>query len=384
MNQCVKCGYSIPAGQEVWVRRKSTNAKVSLCANCAQEVRQARGSKRAPGGAQSASPPTPPFAGAAVDPIPMSGPSLASPTAGGAAAGSRQVIPVGGILLLLLFVLMGAPALGAIVAFVGRYLYLILLFPIATGLAGGYIVGQGVRWGKVRDSLVAAVFGLLLGVFAYGSYRYIDYRLARNEARDVVQEEMEAEFGLSDSGVADEIVDEFLLEETGHTGFVGMVLLDAQEGMSISRVGYGSDAGLNIGTTLTWVYWLFELGAFAVFPVFMAMESAGRPFCVYHDRWYKEEKSLGGVNTSRAEEVLGLLSGGEYLAFGKALNRKAPVPGVEFFIERCVGCQQSNPILTVKAVKRTSRGKIEHDVLGKQTLVPSQSEQIYEGVRAQS
>ncbi len=79
--------------------------------------------------------------------------------------------------------------------------------------------------------------------------------------------------------------------------------------MFISRVGYGSDTGINIGTALTWVYWLFDLAAFAGLPAFMAMEAAGRPFCVYHDRWYEKEKSLGGVEPAQAENVMGLLSG---------------------------------------------------------------------------
>jgi hypothetical protein len=387
MSDCAKCGYPIPAGQKVWMRRKSTKDKVPFCASCAREVRQAIGARQKQPAPLAPSPP-PPRAGAIASPSFDSVQPPAAPYAATAAAQPNVVIPIGSILLLFLITLVGAPLLGGIVAFVAQYIYLILLFPFVAGAAGGFMVAQGVRWGKVRDATVAAIFGLLLGLFVYGSYRYIEYFLFRNDVRAEIVKEMEAEFGWADATVADEVFDEVLLEETGKTGFLGKVLFDAKIGMSVaytrsaSAALDGTDSGVNIGTTLTWVYWLFEVAVFAGVSSFMAMEAAKRPFCEYHDRWYKKEKSLGGVNPSQAENAIGLLNADDYAAFGKMLRPKTPVPGVEFFIERCPGCQESDPILTTKTVKRSSRGQVKRDDLAKQNITPAQSEQIFESISA--
>ncbi len=318
--------------------------------------------KRAP--ADSPPSPKPPPARQASAP-----PSITQPSAN---------IPIGGVLLLFLLTLLVAPLLGGVVALIGyHFMYLIIAFPLLMGAAGGFVMAQGVRWGKVRDGVIAATFGVLLGLSIYGSYRYIEYRLVRDEVRAEIIKEMEAEFGTSDAAIADEIFDEILVEKTGRGGFVGVILLDAQEGVSIAPARYGSDsAGLNIGTPLTWVYWLLEIVAVAGIAAFMASDAAQKPFCERHNRWYAKEKSLGGVAPSQLEHSIGLLEGGEYPAFAGALHQKTPVPGAEFFIERCVGCLDSNPVLTIKAVKRSSRGKVDYDVLGKQAITTAQGEQI--------
>jgi hypothetical protein len=91
----------------------------------------------------------------------------------------------------------------------------IIAFPIGIGLIGGFAIAQGIRWGKVRVSLVGAIFGLLLGLFVYGSYRYTEYLLNRREALTYIRQEMEAEFGEADPVIADEVFDAILYEETG-------------------------------------------------------------------------------------------------------------------------------------------------------------------------
>jgi hypothetical protein len=285
-------------------------------------------------------------------------------------------IPLSGALTLFLVLLLVAPLLGGVVALVSyHFMYLIILFPICMGWAGGYALAQGVRWGKVRDAVIAATFGVLLGLSIYVCYRYVEYRLLRNEVRAEFVKEMEAEFGVSDAAIADEFFDEILLEETGKSGFLGVILLDAQEGMSIAPARYSSDsAGLNIGTPLTWVYWLFEIVAIAGIAAFMAHDAAQQPFCARHDRWYAKEKSLGGVGPGRVQHALDLLEQGDHASFSRELKQNAPVPGIEFFIERCVGCVDSNPVLTVKGVKRSSRGQVSYEVLSKQHISPSQCE----------
>lgn len=345
------------------MRRKSTDEDVPFCPRCGQDVQQMLAEqKRAP----AASPPAP-------QPYPEPAPPVVTqPSA---------AIPISGALILFLVLLVVAPLLGGIVALVSyHFMYLIILFPLCIGGAGGYALAQGVRWGKVRDAVVATTFGVLLGLSIYVCYRYVEYRLLRNEIRAEIVQEMESQFGVSDAALADEFFDEILREETGQSGFLGTILLDAREGMSITPARYGSDSeGLNIGTALTWVYWLFEVVAIAGIAALMASDAAKQPFCARHDRWYAREKSLGGVGPGRARHALDLLEQGDYASFARELQQNRPVPGVEFFIERCVGCVDSNPVLTVKGVKRSSKGQVSHEVLSKQHISPAQGEQLLGG-----
>ncbi len=281
-------------------------------------------------------------------------------------------------MILTLVVIIGAPLLGGLVALISRFLYFIIVFPLAIGILAGFIIAQGIRLGKVRVSLVGAIFGLLIGGLVYGSYRYTEYLLNKKDAIEYIVQELEAEFGEADNAIAGEVFDMILYEETGKTGFWGSVLLDAKEGMYISR--RHSSNSFSIGTTLTWIYWVFELLAFTCIPAFVAAVETTKPFCEYHDRWYEKEKSLGGVGLAEAKGVINALEAGDYAAVGKSLNRQTPVPGVECYIERCIDCQESLPILTIKAVKRTQKGKRSHSVLSQKSITIVQTEQILEGI----
>jgi hypothetical protein len=261
----------------------------------------------------------------------------------------------------------GAPLFGAILAFVAQYIYLIFGFPLIVGTITGVVMAQGVRWGKIRDAAIAASLGLLIGFCTYGSYRFIEYILVRNKVKTLIVEEYaDSENGSIDAATATRIFDQSLLEVTGQPGFLGYVLLEAREGMSVSRRGIGP--ALNIGTALTWVYWVIELVIYTAIPAFTAYNTANKPFCRYHNRWYGREKSLGGTIKERLADVKPLLAAEDFAGLSRILRPQAPIPGIELFIERCTNCQESDPVVTIKSVSRTSKGRKRHDVLERLTL----------------
>lgn len=358
MQSCARCTNPIPNGEEVWVQRKSTNQRVPLCSDCAKTLHANRSTqKKQP---------------ARTVPANQTPEVKTSPTHTG-------TVSLDSILILILVVMVAAPILGGLLALVGSAFYLIFLFPIGMGLLNGFIVSQGVRWGKLREPVVAGVFALLFGLTVYGAYRYVDYQLIRREIRSAIVEGLMFEFGEADPAEVDFILDEFLYAETGQTGFIGVVLLDAKAGMSVGRVGRSTT--INIGTTLTWVYWLFEASMIVGIPIFLAMAEAKRPFCEFHDRWYSSEKSLGGIATGHIKETLNLLDTGQYESFGKTLNARSPGSGVEIFIQQCPDCQQSSPNLIIKRVQRTSKGKKDYTVLSQRTITPEQGEQLVAGTK---
>ena len=309
LNNCVGCKQPIPSGQEKWVRRKSTNERVPLCAKCAHQLYSTVKTQQAQ---------QQPTDATQTEESPRNEPS----------SKITSEAPITGILIAILMMFIGAPLLGGIVAYVGQFIYLIFGFPIIAGVASGFIMAQGIRWGKIRDSVIAATLGLLIGLCTYGSYRCIEYLIVRNDVQTSIMKEFaDSEDGPIDSATAAVLFDYILLEETGQTGFIGFVLLEAKEGMSISRRGTGPS--LNVGTTLTWVYWLIEAFIYAGVPAAVALKEADKPFCKYHNRWYKK-KRLGSIEKARAEEMMSLLAAHNYVKFRQALRSQVPVPRIEF------------------------------------------------------
>ncbi len=351
MQACARCQYPIPTGEEVWIRRKSDNSRVPLCSQCSAELRRKKSKP-----AHSAIPQTP---------APMT-------------ANKSGKIPIDSVLILTLIVLVAAPIVGILLAFIGSYIYLIIAFPIFTGLTSRFILSQGIRWGKLREPIVAGIFGLLFGLTVYGTYRYTTYRIYRSEVVEFLMDELMAEYGEADTETANYVFDELLVEETGLWGFFGAIILEAQEGMYVGPVS--SDNEINIGTTLTLLYWLFEVGVMVGIPLFGGMAEAKRPYCEMHDRWYKNPQSLGGIEPANLKETLALLDMSQFNQFGRALNPVPPLPGVEIVLEHCPGCQHSSPLLTIKKVKKGSRGRKEEKILTQQYISPAQSDELLQSL----
>ncbi|MCP4428238.1 MAG: hypothetical protein GY803_27430 [Chloroflexi bacterium] len=381
MISCARCNNSVMEDEAHWVRRKSVKERAPLCSACFNELRQKKAKtnpiaanvkpeartvrnsgKKVPSWLQA-------MTSAESEMDATSSATAVPPTT------DSQTNPLDAILILILLIFLAAPLLGALVAWIGNFLYLIIAFPIIIGIGGGHVVNRGVRWGKLRDPLTAAFFGILFGLIEYGSYRVTEYAIFKNEVQDVVAEE----YGVTDTTLANAFLDEILYAETGYTGFVGFVLLNAKEGMSITR--RRASGSLNIGTTLTWLYWLFEMGAFTFFPAGMAYAETKRPFCAYHNRWFDKERSLGGIPAETAPNTLAYLEERHFNTFGKALSPKVPVPGIDVCIERCPNCQESMPVLTIKAVRKGSRGKKDEKVIGQHRIEPTQCEQLLDGVK---
>lgn len=294
-------------------------------------------------------------------------------------ATSRPLIPLDGCLLMILFGLAGGLLAGGLVFGISRIIYLIILFPIGMGMAAGYLIAKAVRVGKVRHAGVAALAAVGTGLLIYGAFWVGEYLAFRSEVREFIMEEMVAEFGESDALAANQIVDRFLEEEVGSGGVGGFVLLSAREGMELGRIGRGQM--LNIGQTLTWIYWLVEIVIIAAVAAGIAMDEAGRPFCTTHDRWYERNKLVGGVVVEQANTAMQLLQTGQYTELGNLLNPKAPAPGLAFYAASCRDCVSSDPVLTVAALSLDSRNRVKSKDLTKRPVSAQQHEALWKAVR---
>jgi hypothetical protein len=262
---------------------------------------------------------------------------------------SNQV-PSAGFQWMLWSAIVGGGAIGGITQLISLFVYLVILFPIMMGFAGGVVMIGAVRQGKVRNPAIATLFGALTGIILYGSMNATGYWQFKQSAA----QQITAELGQS-GGKADALIDEFLQEKTGDRGFIGYVKHNAQEGVSIGRVGR---QGSNLGETGTWIYWLIEFAIIDIMIAIMAYGAANAPFCESCRQWYKHKERLGNVNAKSSENFLTLLNSDQFSQAGALVE---PLQGVypnslEVSQQCCSSCKLADRVLTISAIVVDQKG----------------------------
>jgi hypothetical protein len=252
---------------------------------------------------------------------------------GRAAQKTTSTAPVAGVLLLLVFAVVGGVGAGVLLFFSSTFIYLIFFSPIlAAGLAG-LIVDQGVRFGKIRDSFTAVLFGLLIGFLLYGTFRYAEYIDFRREVREeILQIQPGADFDWIDS-----FIDDGLRQDTGYSAFPGYVVMTAREGMSLTLRSRSTRQELDftIGEGLTVIYWGVEILIMLIVPAGMANRGANQPFCEGENTWLKFKK-IGYVPGILAESFIGSLRAGDFYTAGSYIeNKGVKVPRLDVEAGRC-------------------------------------------------
>lgn len=285
-----------------------------------------------------------------------------------------NTVPFEGLLMLIVFTLIGGLLLGSAAFVVSQVVYLIILFPLGVGFGCGAIIATAVKWEKVRSPRIAGLFGLAIGLLVYGRYWVWEYQMFRSELDYTVRLDMLANFGEFDPERVDESVDLIMVNEVGHGGFLGYVLIRAREGVPIGQAV--SSTSLKLGETLAWLYWLIEAGIILGVAAFFAAGKARLPFCETHERWYRPPKAVGRVNPGQAKKAITLLQAGKMAELRQLLATTPFTPAVEFTIRKCNDCQASNPVITVSVLPRIFKGKIKTKQLLAQTISPAQGEML--------
>src|SRR4029450_7700197 len=98
-------------------------------------------------------------------------------------------VPFGGLIALILGTIIGSLVVGGIVFAVSHFIYLIVLFPLIMGFVGGGSLAWTRTRRKVRSPILAALFGLVMGVGIIGVYRFAEYYIDfRNEITTTIRE----------------------------------------------------------------------------------------------------------------------------------------------------------------------------------------------------
>ena len=276
--------------------------------------------------------------------------------------------PVASLFLLLILGIISAAALGGILWAVDNTLhfYLVVAFPLFAGLIAGGLLVLGVRSGKVRSPLLAALIGLLTGVLIFGVYHFATYYVT---FRGVVRDQYVQDVGKTPTDAElDQLINKGLTQfKISDTGFIGYLKFAAQEGLTItnSTSSSSSDVG-NIDLKDQWafVYWGVEILLAGIIAAVLAGREAGQPFDEDANSWYGKPTVLALATLKSRKALDKALKDGDYQTAGSLLTvQNIRYPRNEVLLRRSPvasgSLAQQDIYLTVNYCQRKGRSVVK-------------------------
>ena len=192
----------------------------------------------------------------------------AKPAASVAPLGDVRDIPasaVEGAPLVLAAGLAAALAFGTLYHFVGRFLDLLIVFPILLGVAVGWALKLAALKGRSRQAGVLLAAAVLSGVAAFGTRQVLDTFHVRGDLKTIL-------VAASKDATNDADRDRLQLASES-IGFFDALRVRADAGVGIGRARGGAKKTLNLSGAMFWVLMVVEAGivaffaAAAVFPI---------------------------------------------------------------------------------------------------------------------
>jgi hypothetical protein len=237
-----------------------------------------------------------------------------------------------GLALMFFSATVGAVTIGAVAFGVSRAMYLVLLFPLLMGLAGGILNLWAIGWGKVRNLWVATIGGLLTGLVIYGVFLYGGYLLYRSEkigwtdgASAIEKAEVEAD------------LDRSIFDSNGISGFWGYLNNKSKEGLVIVGKKQIGSSPIVVKDRGVWINWAIELITICGITTWMSRWRVSAPFSEVNNRWFDRAMRLGTIDNSNIAQAQAILDAGGLEDFVKLVQVKGPlVPGGwEVHFKRC-------------------------------------------------
>jgi hypothetical protein len=281
-------------------------------------------------------------------------------------------------LVAILITILGGALVGVFVAGGSSVFYIVLIFPILMGVAGGLIVKLGVRLAKIRSIVPVIVLAVLVAATIYGTYHFGKYLFFRTQALAELTPKLANVSSGKKAEAVDIIIDLGLEKATGHSGFLGYMLYRAQRGVSIGRFYSGN--GLNLGPIFTWVYWMLEFGIIFGVAMMMGKKTSKGPICESCGRWYEPEEHLGGTSIVNESLLLDLLHRRDFVELGKLVEKNATIPSTEMYIRRCKYCGKGNAFVTIQRASQGTNGRLQLIDVTSLSLQPNDSRLLLQNV----
>jgi hypothetical protein len=252
--------------------------------------------------------------------------------------------------------------LGMAVSFIGRFLYLIVLFPLGMGAVVGAVGAWAIKKYKIRKPYLCGITGLLAGCFTflamhYGDYEHLEGKLAEAKVPEEVRQIARHidEFKAKGEQVPEEIrelirelearPDDLAVLRIG--SFWDFMDYQATQGVTLSKVGAGGGKGVNLGYTGSFIYWGVESLLLAGVALSIMYGAASLPFCLSCESW-KDEQVLGNTATN-ASGVGAAVQEGDLAKVSDSLTVSSDQTAkVSAFV--CPNCGTAEPI-EVKVTK---------------------------------
>ncbi|NWF68599.1 MAG: hypothetical protein HXY40_05910 [Chloroflexi bacterium] len=240
-------------------------------------------------------------------------------------------VPFFGLLLLFVAGVVAAVLTGGLAFFISYQfnIFLVCIFPIFMGFIGGLFLSGAVKLGKVRNPLVATIFGLLTGILMVLVFRGAEYyfywvwsdsqRIVERRNDNLTQEELNAAaFQIS--------LERISLEE-----FIEFNQELAAAGTTITRsASTSSSSGIELDANMTWILWTIEALAIILICIVLPNGTASEPFNEVANRWFGGWTWLGSVPIDRRTEFLDLLQRGDFKSARQFITTAAlPLPRVD-------------------------------------------------------
>ena len=271
-------------------------------------------------------------------------------------------------------------AVGIVEGLLDGWFSLLVLFPLLIGLAAGGLASWGVARFRLRAPLVALLLGTMGGGAGYVTTHAVNYLQFRSAVEAAMRHD-------SPTGVdLDAAFDEALREKTGAAGFRGYLALNAEQGVSIKRMG-ASDKGVALTGIGAWIVWLCELLIAAATAAVLAFSRAREPFCEGCEQWFGPVKHVaagGNGGKPARKELIAALDAGDVVR-GAAVFATPPTAKGAFTLSAssCPRCQM-DAHCTLKQVVAARRGQARFKKLESWLMTRAELEQLGDAIgRAQ-
>ncbi len=249
--------------------------------------------------------------------------------------------------------LVGGAAAGGITYLIALLFYLVILFPIGMGIMGGVLSKWAVKSGKVRNPLVASLFGLLTGLTIFGTLRGLEFAESRKSLPQAPAISAGANTTTNKTPVPD------------------------QKGLGIVRI-----ARYNIkdmGETGTGIYWLVELAIISYLAISMPRAMATEAFCESSNDWYQHKTRLGNITTAAANEFLVLIKIPQLSEAGILINtqvKKVEAGSLELYTKTVAATGQQEVLLSINSTVVNKKGQLQIQEVESAILSPAEYQQL--------
>jgi hypothetical protein len=257
-----------------------------------------------------------------------------------------------------------AVATGVAAAFIGRFFYAVLIFPLFIGAAVGAAQAWAVRHTKIRTPIACGAAGLIAGAVAVITIHYVEYVDFQGAMSEAARDEESLRQAIASTPEVEEreylqealeLSQVFSAEAREVNSFTSYLDWSARQGVEISS-SRGSSTPLNLGHTGSYVYWGVEALIVALISAAMARSRASEPFCVTCDAW-KTQRELGVVS-AKAKAVAEIVEAGRLADLPALPATSGEQTAISVY--ECPGCApEEHTVLDVESITYNQGSRVK-------------------------